>query len=265
MKDQFGRDITYLRISVTDRCNLRCTYCIPPEGASLCKHEDILSFEEIKSSVISAVSLGIKKIRLTGGEPLLRKNIEDLVQMLSKIDGVEDLALTTNGILLPKLAEKLARAGLHRVNISLDAINPARYASITNGGNIAEVLRGIDSALLANLKPVKLNCVVQSGYEKDAQDVKDFGIQKGLEVRFIKEMNFAEGNFGIVEKGAGGDCIRCNRIRLTSDGKIMPCLFSDIAIDIKKIGFKKAFISALEQKPEKGLPCKNKTFQKIGG
>ncbi|MHA1540384.1 MAG: GTP 3',8-cyclase MoaA [Alphaproteobacteria bacterium] len=265
MQDQFGRDITYLRVSVTDRCNLRCTYCMPEKGVALCAHEDILSFEAIRDAVAAAVQMGVKKVRLTGGEPLLRKDIVGLVQMLSKIEGIEDLALTTNGILLPMLADKLKAAGLHRVNVSLDAMDPTRFSELTRGGKVTDVLRGIDAAIDAGLTPVKLNCVAIKGYEQDVMDVQEFAKEKGLEMRVIQEMNFAEGRFSVVSEGAGGDCARCNRMRLTSEGKIMPCLFSDLEFDVNALGFGEAFKEALSQKPEKGLPCRNETFQKIGG
>src|SRR3990172_5910297 len=162
MIDRFGRAIDYLRISVTDRCNLRCRYCMPPEGVPLLQPKDILSFEEIAEVARSAVGLGVTKIRLTGGEPLVRRGIEVLVRMLAAIDGVADLAMTTNGLLLDQHAAALAAAGLRRVNVSLDAIDPQRYAAVTRGGDVHRVLAGINAARQAGLNPVKLNCVLSS-------------------------------------------------------------------------------------------------------
>ena len=146
MIDRFGRTIDYLRISVTDRCNLRCRYCMPPEGVKLLRHEDILSFEEIVEVARCAAGLGVSKIRLTGGEPLLRRGIATLVGMLAGIEGLADLAMTTNGLSLSKFAHDLADAGLRRVNVSLDAIDPESYATITGGGDVGQALAGIEAA-----------------------------------------------------------------------------------------------------------------------
>ena len=228
MIDSFGRRIDYLRISVTDRCNLRCTYCMPPEGVPLVWRPEILSYEEIAEVARTAAAMGVRKIRLTGGEPLVRHNLVGLVKMLATIDGIRDLAMTTNGILLPRHARSLAAAGLKRVNISLDATSPGRFAEITRGGDVRQVLAGIEAARQAGLRPIKLNCVVESNSsEPDAQDVAAFAEAAGLEVRFIRRMGLGEGAFTIVEGGRGGDCPRCNRLRLTSDGRIRPCLFSE--------------------------------------
>ena len=152
MFDRFKRQINYLRISVTDRCNLRCTYCMPEEGIRLLDHSDILSFEEITDFARMAVANGITKVRLTGGEPLVRKNIAELVSMLHGIDGLEDLSMTTNGILLPKFASDLKKAGLNRINISLDTVNPDKYCQITRNDELAQVLEGIEAALEAGLE-----------------------------------------------------------------------------------------------------------------
>ena len=160
MRDPFGREISYLRISVTDRCNLRCRYCMPAEGVKPLAHEDILRFEQIVEVAAEAIRFGFRKFRLTGGEPLVRRGVEDLVAMLAGLDGVEDLAMTTNGTLLAGRAEALKAAGLGRVNVSLDAIDPERYRHITRGGNVADAIAGIEAAIAAGLTPVKINCVV---------------------------------------------------------------------------------------------------------
>ena len=146
MQDAYKRHINYLRISVTDRCNLRCLYCMPEEGIPLIKHQDILSFEEIEGFTRTAVHYGINKVRITGGEPLVRKDITSLVEKLSAIEGIDDLSMTTNGILLEKFAFPLKQAGLNRINISLDTMDPERYRGITRHGDLGQVLAGIEAA-----------------------------------------------------------------------------------------------------------------------
>ncbi|MCF6184666.1 MAG: radical SAM protein, partial [Bacteroidales bacterium] len=165
MYDRFNRKINYLRISVTDRCNLRCVYCMPAEGVELMQHKDILRFEEIVEVVKYAVSQGVDKIRITGGEPLVKKGIVDLIRMIAEIDGIKDFGMTTNGIFLDKYAQQLADAGLHRVNISLDTINPEKYRKITRTGDITQVFKGIEAAKKAGLNPIKINCVVQKSFD----------------------------------------------------------------------------------------------------
>jgi len=264
--DRFGRKITYLRVSVTDRCNLRCIYCMPVEGLKLLRHEDILSFEEIVEVIRAAVDLGISKVRLTGGEPLVRRSIVELVRAIAAIDGIEDFGMTTNGTLLAAYAQPLADAGLHRVNISLDTTDPDRYREITRGGEIAQVFSGIEAAKKARLTPIKLNCVVGKHYPKaDAESVKDFGLSTGLEVRNIHLMDFEAGRFSVVEGGSGGDCKRCNRLRLSSEGAIRPCLFSDISFSVRELGAVEALRRAVIEKPEAGGVCKHNWMHGIGG
>ncbi|MHB9027449.1 MAG: GTP 3',8-cyclase MoaA [Candidatus Latescibacterota bacterium] len=266
MYDGFNRRIHYLRISVTDRCNLRCEYCMPREGVSKRRHSDILSYEEIAAITGYCAARGFDKVRITGGEPLVRLNVTALVEMLSKIDGIRDLSMTTNGTLLDRFAGPLAQAGLHRVNISLDTVDPERYREITLQGNIRDVFRGIDAARSAGLEPIKLNCVVQNTpEEKDAREVADFAEKNGLAVRFIRRMDRARGRFWPVMGGAGGNCESCNRLRLTSDGRIFPCLFSDITFDIRKLGVQEALDRALAAKPRSGLACTENGFHEIGG
>ena len=266
MIDPFGRAITYLRVSVTDRCNLRCEYCMPPEGVALLRHEDILRFEEIRELVRVAVGWGVTKVRITGGEPLVRRGVVDLVRMLAAIDGVEDLAMSTNGTLLAAHAAALADAGLQRVNVSLDALDPRRYAEITGGGDVGEVLAGIEAARGARLEPIKLNCVVtESSDEPDAAAVADFARGRGLQVRFIRRMSFADGTFTVVEGGSGGDCARCNRLRLSSDGLVRPCLFSDLGFSVRDLGPAEALRRAVAEKPEHGQACTHNWFRGIGG
>lgn len=266
MLDRFNRNINYLRISVTDRCNLRCRYCMPEDGIHLLRHEDILTFDEIARFTRAAVESGIRKVRITGGEPLVRRDISDLVAMIANIDGIKDLSMTTNGVLLQDFAQKLKSAGLKRVNISLDTVNPDRFSYITRGGNLEDVLRGIDAALSAGITPVKINCVIEeSPDEIDARGVTDFCYANHLEIRYIRQMDLVKGHFSTVIGGSGGDCSRCNRLRLTPEGMLKPCLFSDIQIDIRKTAYREAIIKALESKPESGTRNLSGQFYNIGG
>ncbi len=266
MRDAFGREIDYLRISVTDRCNLQCDYCVPVEGIDHLPHEAVLSFEEIAEVARLAVGMGVRKIRLTGGEPLVRRRVEKLVEMIAGIAGVEDLAVTTNGILLAGSAKTLRDAGLMRVNVSLDTLDPERFRTLTRGGDLEQVLRGIDAALDAGLAPVKINCVVaESSDEEDARRVTNFAREKGLEIRFIKKMKLASGMFSVVEGGAGGDCPSCNRLRLLCDGNIRPCLFSNLQFNVRELGAERALREALRQKPKSGTLCSDDSLHAIGG
>lgn len=266
MFDACRRNINYLRVSITDRCNLRCVYCMPAEGIRLLDHKDILSFEQIVEVIQFTTTMGIDKVRITGGEPLVRKGVVHLVSMIAGLEGINDFGLTTNGILLKDFAASLAEAGLHRVNISLDTVDPGKYHTITRGGDVTEVFRGIEAARKAGLEPVKINCVVKnSSAEPDALLVKEFCWKEALEVRFIHEMDLKSGCFTVVEGGTGGDCTRCNRIRLTADGKFKPCLFSDLSFDIREMGFSEAFRKAIELKPERGSLNLSDMFHNIGG
>jgi GTP 3',8-cyclase len=264
--DRFNRNINYLRISVTDRCNLRCTYCMPEVGIHLLRHEEILTFDEIADFTKVAVANGITKVRITGGEPLVRKGITTLVRMISDIRGINDLSMTTNGVLLKQFAGELKSAGLHRVNISLDTIDPEKFALITRNGNIDDVFEGINAAIEAGLLPVKINCVVKkSKEEEEAKAVDSFCKNNNLEIRYIRQMDLVKGHFSTVDGGTGGDCAFCNRLRLTSDGKLKPCLFNNIEFDIRKLGFENALRQATELKPECGSRNDTGTFYNIGG
>ncbi len=266
MLDNYKRNISYLRISVTDRCNLRCTYCMPEEGIDLMAHDDVLSFEEITHFVEEAVKTGITKIRLTGGEPLVRKGIIELVENLANIKGLDDLALTTNGILLDKYAHDLAKAGLKRVNISLDTLNPKTYRKITRCGNIEDVFKGIEACKKAGLKPIKINCVrMPNSDESERIALTDFCKSNDLDLRFIRQMDLETGDFSIVEGGEGGNCKKCNRIRLTANGKVKPCLFNNNEFDVKKLGAKSAIKKTIESKPEEGSKNSIGKFYNIGG
>ncbi len=191
--DTYNRGIDYLRISVTDRCNLRCIYCMPPEGIPLIPHDEILSFEEITAVVRVAVDMGINKIRLTGGEPLVRSEIAKLISMIASIDGIKDISMSTNGILLSKYASELTDAGLNRVNISLDTLRYDRFKYITRTDNFSDVLKGIDAAFKVGLNPVKINMVPLKGVNED--EILDFAkltLEEGWHVRFIEHMSIHE-------------------------------------------------------------------------
>jgi cyclic pyranopterin phosphate synthase len=266
MLDLYKRSIDYLRISVTDRCNLRCTYCMPEEGVKLLRHEDILTYEEILEVVKVAVKSGIKKVRITGGEPLVRKGIVGFVNLISKINGLEEVTMTTNGILLSDFAVPLVEAGLKRINISLDTVNREEFTEITRGGNLDKVLEGIEKIRKAGISEIKINCVIkESSDEENARAVRDFCDKNKLKVRFIRQMNLENGFFSIVEGGSGGDCSQCNRLRLTADGKIKPCLFSELEYDIRKLGAETAIKQAVSNKPACGSKNLTGNFYNIGG
>lgn len=265
MFDRYNRAINYLRISVTDRCNLRCTYCMPEDGIRLLDHSAILSFEEIADFTRMAVASGITKVRLTGGEPLVRKNIVELVAMLAAIDGLEDLSMTTNGVLLSKYAADLKKAGLNRINISLDTINPDNFCQITRNGELAQVLEGIVAAQNVGLSPIKINCVLLGQPDEETKKLKVFCEEHGLSLRFIHQMNLKTGEFSTVEGGEGGNCKKCNRVRLLANGDIKPCLFSDLAYNIRKLGHQEALDLALGNKPRSGTYNQSGEFYNIGG
>lgn len=274
--DSFGRSINYLRISVTDRCNLRCIYCMPPEGVPQMSHSGILSYEEIRTVVRAAAELGINKVRLTGGEPLVRADFPELVKMLSQIEGIRELSLTTNGTVLKKYARELKQAGLSRINVSLDTLKADKFRYITRLGDLKGVLEGIEAAKEAGFEPIKINTVVMRGINDD--EILDFArmtYKDGWHVRFIELMPFKgvaefvpsielrqhinllgklEPSASITSNGpamyyrlAGAKgtigfispltetvfCSRCNRMRLTSDGKLCPCLLGEDEIDLR--------------------------------
>ena len=195
MLDKYERDINYLRVSITDRCNLRCTYCRPKEGFSLKGHDDILRYEDILRVVSQAVKMGFIKVRLTGGEPLVRRGFVEFAAALKKIQGLQDISLTTNGALLDKYAEGIFNAGITRINISLDSLNDKKYFQITGGGNIDDVLRGIAAAEKAGFTPIKINTVVLKGFNDDeVLNFVDLAMKKPFQIRFIEIMPISEVN-----------------------------------------------------------------------
>lgn len=298
--DSFGRRIDYLRISVTDRCNLRCMYCMPPGGIEWKSHEDILTFEEIERFAAVAAGEGISKIRLTGGEPLVRQGIVDHVRRLVATSGIEAIALTTNATLLERYAADLAEAGLKRINISLDTLDPEVYARITRRGKLDDVLAGLEAAFAVGMDPVKLNVVVVRGLDQDLLGFAKMTLGRPLHVRFIEYMPVGEvgehsctsaeadgwteadhvstdeilaritaeglaaglgeleavrredapggwgparyyrlpgakGTVGVISPLSHHFCGECNRLRLTADGGLRTCLFSDDELDVRGI------------------------------
>jgi len=239
---------------------------MPEEGIKLLHHKDILTFDEIREFTEIAVKQGVTKVRITGGEPLVRRGISTLVKMIADIKGIKDLSMTTNGILLKQFADELHEAGLHRVNISLDTINPEKFKAITRAGSINDVFEGIRAAKRAGLLPVKINCVIQeSKDEAEAKAVTIFCKDNDLEIRYIRQMDLVQGHFSMVEGGKGGDCSLCNRLRLTANGKLKPCLFNNIEFDIRDLGFEKSIKLAVELKPECGSKNETGAFYNIGG
>ena len=267
--DPFGRKINYLRISITDRCNYRCVYCLPEGGAALKPYAEILRYEEIERIARIAVALGISRIRLTGGEPLVRKNITRLVKKLAAIPGLAELSMSSNGSLLtPRLAGELKRAGLHRINISLDTLDRDRFAGLTRGGNIDAVLSGISAAKAAGLEPVKINMVLMDTTTvKEIETMELFCREQGLRLQTIKHFVLADHKDpqGAINADRPPKCVSCNRLRLTADGYLKPCLFSSHEIKIDCHNISGSIQIAVLAKPENGLMCENRSMRQIGG
>ncbi len=243
---------------------------MPEDGIKLLCHEEILSFDEIIAFSEFTISKGIDKIRITGGEPLVRKGICSLIKSLSKLQGLKELCMTTNGQLLAEMANELKLSGLDRLNISLDTLDPKRYTELTRGGDIRKVFEGIEAAKRVGFgtpsSPIKLNCVVSSETTPEEKNsLKAFAEKESLELRFISLMTLSEGKFSQVEGGNGGDCLHCNRLRLTSTGELKPCLFSDLSYNIRILGFEESLRQALENKPIKGVANHCDSFYNLGG
>ncbi len=280
LADAFDRPITYLRVSVTDKCNLRCVYCMPESGLPWLERDELLRYEEIVEIVRAAASVGVRTVRLTGGEPLVRRDLDRLVAGIRAIDGIEEIALSTNAVLLDEQLPALLRAGLTRVNVSLDTLREERFVDIARRPGLDRVLRGIDAAIEAGLSPVKLNCVVMRG--KNDDEIAAFaGLTrtKAIFVRFIEVMPVHEnlelqrehyvpsdeilervraigeiapvagpvgngparyfafagapGAIGVISPLSHEYCERCNRVRLTADGRLRLCLFGDQHVDLR--------------------------------
>jgi cyclic pyranopterin phosphate synthase len=326
LSDAFARPITYLRISVTDRCNLRCTYCMPEAGLPWIEKTEILTYEEIERIARAAAAAGVRSLRLTGGEPLVRRDLPRLVERLAAIDGIEDMSLSTNGLLLADQAPALASAGLRRVNVSLDTLRADRFTAIARRAGLERVLAGIDAAAQAGLAPIKINCVVMRGRNDDElEDFAEMTRERPVFVRFIEMMPVvdnadeqrslylssddilerlrslgnlepapgpggngparyfafpgARGAVGVISPLSHDYCDRCNRVRLTADGRLRLCLFGNHEIDLRtpvRAGASRAEISQLFRtgmliKPERHhlklgeAGSRMRAFSEIGG
>ena len=279
MTDKLGRDITYLRISVTDKCNLRCRYCMPEEGVCKKDHRDMLTEEETITAVEAAASLGITKVRITGGEPLVKKNILSVCRRTAAVPGIKEVCLTTNGVLLPRLAKPLQEAGVKRLNLSLDTLDPQKYAYITRLGKLDAFRAGLEAALEAGFEKVKINSVLIGGFNDDEiEAMAKLTLEYPLDMRFIELMPMydsgdfgaeayvpysrvleklpealpvagdggvaklyrlpgARGNIGLISPVSAHFCGECNRLRLTADGKLKPCLHSSEEYSVKGLSF----------------------------
>ena len=276
MFDRFDRPITYLRISVTDKCNLRCRYCMPPGGVPKRRHEDMLTLEALAEAARAAVGLGVTKIRLTGGEPLVRRGIVDLVRMIAAIDGLEHLGMTTNGTLLAPRARELRDAGLDSVNVSLDTLSAERYAEITRGGAIQDALAGITAAREAGL-PLKINMVVLEDTSKEDIDaMRAYCSSVGARMQLINHFDLTRRKTATAEAGAAvagpgytfdrpPSCAGCNRIRLLADGALKPCLHSDEEVRLDPANMAESLRTAILAKPRLGASCTNRSMHQIGG
>jgi len=308
--DSWQRQINYLRISVTDHCNLSCVYCSVGSVPHLPRSE-ILSYEEIQHAVQVAARMGISKVRLTGGEPLLRADLSKLVWMISQIEGIDDISLTSNGILLSKYAVELKEAGLKRVNVSLDTLKEDRFKRITGRDKLGEVLSGIEAAHLAGLNPVKINMVVLQGINDDETiDFVRMSTSQGWHVRFIEFMPFgmpeakaletvsaqeiqeriqslgklepytgktgngparyyrlpgASGTIGFITPMTEHFCHSCNRLRLTSDGQLRPCLLDDDEVNLKEALRNGASTDELKQLIQQAVTMKRERHHLTGG
>ncbi len=294
MKDSFGREINYLRLSVTDRCNLRCRYCMPEEGVCKKEHAEILTEDEMIRAVEAAASLGITKLRITGGEPLVKKNIVSICQRAAAVEGIREVCMTTNGVLLPQLAKPLREAGVSRLNISVDTLDEKKYAYITRVGRLDTFQAGLDAAFEAGFEKIKLNAVLIGGFNDDEVGMlAELTLRYPVDMRFIEMMPMydsgdfdekafipytkvlehlpeaepvakdggvarlyrlpgAKGNIGLISPVSAHFCGECNRLRLTADGKIKPCLHSNAEYSLKGMdleGMRQQFQKAILGKP----------------
>ena len=311
MKDSYQREITYLRLSVTDLCNLRCRYCMPAEGVVKKQHSEICSVEELVEMAAAAVDCGVTKVRLTGGEPLVRRGILEICRGIRALPGVRELCLTTNGTLLPELAAPLREAGVDRLNVSLDTLRPDRYAYMTRRGELSQVLRGLEAAEQAGFSNTKVNVVLMAGFNDD--EIGDFVAlteRYPLEVRFIELMPIGEadkgylpgdpvlgrgpglgpvgasggarrwglpggrGLVGLIEPMSHRFCGSCDRIRITADGRLKPCLHSSQEIPLRGLhgeALRRAIREGAAAKPERhhmaeeGRSQAGRDMNEIGG
>ena len=317
MRDTFGREITYLRLSVTELCNLRCRYCMPAEGVCKRPHADMMTQEETITAIRAAAELGVTKLSITGGEPLVKSNIVSICREAAAVPGIREVCLTTNGTLLPDLCEPLKRAGVSRFNISLDTLDPEKYAWITRGGDVKRALAGIEAALSAGFSGTKVNAVLIGGWnETDIRPLAELSVRYPLDVRFIELMPMVkkdvfgpeayvpcdrvcetlpeliplwesdgvarmfrlpggQGKIGLISPVSAHFCGACNRLRLTADGKIKPCLHSPVEFSLRgldKEAMKCRILEACMAKPERhdklsyeSHSGSNRSMNQIGG
>ena len=312
MRDRYARNITYLRLSVTDLCSLRCRYCMPAGGVPKRDRRDVCSLEELVEITQAAVDCGVRKVRLTGGEPLVRRGILDICRGISAISEVEELCLTTNGAALSQLAKPLREAGVDRLNVSLDTLRPDRYAYMTRAGRLEEAFRGLEAAAEAGFTGTKLNVVLMKGFNED--EIPDFvslARRYPIEVRFIELMPIGEsgtaqflpaqavldacpdlrsiegsgvarryrspggrGAVGLIEPMSHRFCAACDRIRVTADGKLKPCLHSSQEIPLRGLhggALRQAIQAGVAAKPERhhmnetGRSEAGRNMHQIGG
>lgn len=296
MTDAYGRKIEYLRMSVTDGCNLRCRYCMPPDGMAECPCRTAMSAGEFVEIARAAAELGMKKLRITGGEPLVRGDIIPLVRELGAVQGIEDMSMTTNATLLAPCAEELYKAGIRRINISLDTLMPEKYAEITRGGRLSDALEGIRAAMAAGMNPVKLNTVLIGGFNDDEiETLAEMTVRYPVQLRFIELMPIgntgdfpkqaylpdstvlerlpqlvpvpsekhtvarlyrlpgAKGEVGLISPLSNHFCAECNRLRLTADGCLKPCLHSAEELSVRGLHgeqLRQAILTAVSHKPQ---------------
>lgn len=316
MKDPFGREITYLRLSVTDKCNLRCRYCMPATGVKVRSHGEMLSEEEMLRAVRVCAALGVKKVRVTGGEPLVKKNILSICRGIAGTDGIEEVCLTTNGTLLPPLAKELRQAGVSRINISIDTTDAGQYAYITRYGTLQDAMAGLEAALDAGFEKIKINSVLIGGFnDSQVREIAALTVKYPVDVRFIELMPMkdntdfpqasyvpssvvtgkllelqkcgsdgvarlytlpgAKGNIGLISPLSNLFCSTCNRIRITADGKVKPCLHTAQEFSIKGLdeqGMRSMIERAVMAKPERHAPLSaasrslsDRNMNQIGG
>ena len=265
MYDVYNREITYLRISVTDKCNLRCVYCMPEEGIPRRDHRDFMSLEDMARVAAAAAEIGITKVRLTGGEPLVKKGISDLVRMIRQTPGIEHIGMTTNGLLLPRFAPLLKAAGLDSLNISLDTLDGDRYRSITRIGSLDDCLAGIQAAMNEDFH-IKINMVVlEDTGDREIEGMRAFCGERGLKLQLINHYDLTKEKQNDYTFDRPPKCEECNRIRLTADGFLKPCLHSNLEIPVDMNNIRKSISEAILSKPEKGLICSNRSMVDIGG
>ena len=296
MTDGYGRKIEYLRMSVTDACNLRCAYCMPEEGMRVCPCKSAMSADEFIEIAAASAELGINKLRITGGEPLLRGDIVGLARELGKIEGIEDISMTTNATLLAPMAEDLYKAGIHRINISLDTLDAKKYEDMTRGGKLSDALEGLRAAMYAGMRPVKLNAVLIGGFnDTEIETLAELTQAYPVELRFIELMPIghtscfpksayipdsvvlqklpglepvesaphsvarlyklphAQGRIGLISPLSNHFCAECNRLRLTADGCLKPCLHSAEEIPVRGLHgaeLRSAILTAVSHKPK---------------